>query len=134
MPAAGSPQWQPDFGFPDWVAFRSPLTTGGKAGGNDEHLCTSAGGHRLEETAKRAAHPVDVIPKCAHFESPRQEEQRSNSRRGENRTIQRSRSHPLAARSVGLSRAPAPILEEPANRPCEVGHASRSAGEVKWFV
>src|SRR5258706_7452840 len=44
---------------------------------NDEHLCARVqAAHRLEaRQAKRQDEPpVDVFPKCAHFESPRQEE------------------------------------------------------------
>src|SRR3954451_19969718 len=49
-----------------------------------------------------------------------------NSRRGENEHFPARSPHPLAARSVGLSRAPAPSLDGAANRPSEVWKRRRS--------
>ena len=99
------------------------------AGGNRRALCARVQAATGWKRRRRAALPVDVSPKCAHFESPRQEEQRSNSRRDENRTIQRSRSRPLAAGRLGLSRAPAPISISQLASPSRAGMLAGSAGK-----
>src|SRR5229473_623335 len=99
----------------------SPISTGGKAGGNDEHLCTSAGGHRLEETGLAPALPVDVFPKCAHFESPRQEEHRSTP--AEMRTVALSSAvvPPVGRQERGALTSAGSVLERLANQPHEAG-------------
>src|SRR6266849_10490847 len=69
----------------------------------------------------------------AHFESPRQEEHRSTP--AGMRTvalIQRRRSHPLAARSVGLSRAPAPSSLSRLTDLTRPWKISQAGGDVKW--
>src|SRR5258708_627963 len=69
----------------------------------------------------------------AHFESARQEEHCSTP--AGMRTvalIQRRRSHPLAARSVGLSRAPAPVSRSWQASPARPRIAAELGGDVKW--
>ena len=46
-----------------------------QAGGNQRAPCARVQAATGWRRRRRAAHPVDVFPKCAHFESPRQEEQ-----------------------------------------------------------
>src|SRR6476620_6725266 len=63
--------------------------------GTTSTLCTSAGGHRLEETATRRFFRLMFPEVCAHFESPRQEEHRST---------------PAGMRTVALSSAVVPSV------------------------
>src|SRR5436190_18951461 len=78
------------------------------AGGNDEHFVHECRRPPAGGDGNTPALPVDVFPKCAHFESPRQEEQRSTPA-GMRTALSSAPSHPLAAGSEGLSRAPASI-------------------------
>ena len=61
------------------------------AGGNDEHLCTGAGGHRLEERRYAPFFRLMFPEVCAHFESPRQEEHHSTPAGMRARAFQRDR-------------------------------------------
>src|SRR5260370_42245707 len=108
---------------------------------DDEPLCTGAGGHRLEDTATRRFFRLMFPEVRAHFESPRQEEHRSTpAGMRPVALIQRRRSHPLAARSVGLSRAPAPSsmsrrtgLTRP-RKISQAGGMSSGAVAVDWVA
>src|SRR5260370_19889779 len=79
---------------------------------DDEHLCTGAGGNRLEETATRRFFRLMFPEVRAHFESPRQEEHRSTPAGMRTVTLSSDVVPPVGRQDRGLSRAPFPYLDE----------------------
>ena len=79
-----------------------------------------------------AALPVDVPRSARALREPAAGGAPLNSRRSGNRcTFQRCRSHPLAARSVGLSRAPAPSSISQLTSVTRLGRIAEYGGNVK---
>jgi hypothetical protein len=79
--------------------------------------------------------PVDVPRSVRTPREPAAGGAPLNSRRGENVHFPAQSSHPLAARSVGLSRAPAPSLDGSANQPSDFGIVvdARKRSQVRVF-
>src|SRR5216684_1555841 len=97
VPAAGCPRRPRHSSLPyyDWYSCRDSPYMAVRPAGTTSTLCTSAGGHRLEETATRRLFRLMFPEVCAHFESPRQEEHRST---------------PAKMRTVALSSAVVPSV------------------------
>src|SRR5216684_5243311 len=100
--------------------------------GTTSTLCTSAGGHRLEDMATRHDFRL-MFPEAHTLREPAAGGALLDSRRDGNVHFPARSPHPLAARSVGLSRAPAPSVDELANQPIDVWHVSRDFDPVKRF-
>jgi hypothetical protein len=78
-----------------------------------QHLCTDAGGHRLD--GRQTAPLIRLMfPEVhTHFESPRQEEHHSTPAEMRTVTLSSDVVPPVGRQDQGLSRVPFPYLDEP---------------------